>query len=137
MQYPNFGSDGLIPAIVQQLESSRVLMLGYMNREAYEKTLQEAVLYFYSRSRRKLWKKGEVSGHVKKVHEVFWDCDEDVLLIQVQRGEEKEKKEGVCHQGYESCFYRKLNRKSYVLEVSDERVFDPKEVYSKARENLE
>jgi phosphoribosyl-AMP cyclohydrolase len=93
-------------------------MVGFMNKEAYEKTLSTGKVWYYSRSRGKLWMKGETSGHVQIVKEILGDCDEDTLLIKVeQRG-------GVCHNGYESCFYRDIKGK-----IVDKRVFNPKKVY--------
>lgn len=94
---------GLIPAIIQDFESGKVLMLGFMNEEAFRKTLETGKVCFYSRTRNKLWVKGETSGHFLEVKEILVDCDEDTLLIKV-------KPYGpVCHEGYESCFFRKLN----------------------------
>ncbi|HWP96717.1 MAG TPA: bifunctional phosphoribosyl-AMP cyclohydrolase/phosphoribosyl-ATP diphosphatase HisIE [Syntrophomonadaceae bacterium] len=98
-----FDAQGLVPAIIQDAVSGRVLMLAYMNRESLEKTLESGCTWFYSRSRQQLWMKGETSGHVQKVKDVYYDCDEDSLLIQVEQG-------GVaCHTGHYSCFYRDMN----------------------------
>lgn len=95
-----FDDQGLVPAIIQDAISGRVLMLAYMNRESLEKTLESGCTWFYSRSRQQLWMKGETSGHVQKVKDIYYDCDEDSLLIQVEQG-------GVaCHTGHYSCFYR-------------------------------
>lgn len=98
-----FDVQGLVPAIIQDAVSGRVLMLAYMNRESLEKTLESGCTWFYSRSRQQLWMKGETSGHVQKVKDIYYDCDEDSLLIQVEQG-------GVaCHTGHYSCFYRDMN----------------------------
>jgi len=97
-----FGSDGLIPAIIQDVGSGEVLMLAYMNREALEKTLETGVSHFWSRSRQTLWRKGETSGHEQTVKEIRLDCDGDVLLLKVDQ------KGVACHTGERSCFYRKL-----------------------------
>lgn len=97
-----FSSHGLIPAIIQDYQNGEVLMLGYMNREALEKTLAGPHVVFYSRSRQKLWQKGETSGHTQTVKEIFFDCDEDTLLIKVDQNV------AACHNGFRSCFYRKF-----------------------------
>ncbi|MBD3245947.1 MAG: phosphoribosyl-AMP cyclohydrolase [Candidatus Omnitrophica bacterium] len=97
-----FDSRGLIPAIVQDYKSKDVLMIAYMNKESVQITLEEGRTCFYSRSRQKLWRKGETSGHVQRVREIWYDCDADALLVQVdQQG-------AACHTGEWSCFYRKL-----------------------------
>jgi phosphoribosyl-AMP cyclohydrolase len=120
---PNFAKgDGLIPVIAQDAETKDVLMLAYMNREAWEATLQSGKATYWSRSRNCLWLKGETSGHVQLVKDVFIDCDEDTILLQVEQlgG-------AACHTGHQSCFYRKIKDGGYVL--VGEKVFDPKEVY--------
>ncbi len=112
----------LIPAIIQDRHSGKVLMLGYMNDEAYRKTLDTGFVTFYSRSRKKLWTKGETSGHRLTVREIRVDCDQDALLIQADlRGP------GCCHEGYKSCFFRKLTDGGE--EIIAKREFDPEEVY--------
>ncbi len=123
MTEPNFNkTDGLIPAIVQDAETKDVLMLAYMNRESWEKTLQTGKATFWSRSRQKLWVKGESSGNVQIVKAVYIDCDDDTILLQVdQIGG------AACHTGHRSCFYRKRDGKDFI--VIGEKVFDPKEVY--------
>lgn len=94
------GPDGLIPAVVQEFESGEVLMVAYMNEESLKKTLETGKTCFYSRSRKKLWVKGETSGHFQLVREICFDCDKDTLLLKVEQL-------GVaCHEGYKSCFYR-------------------------------
>lgn len=97
-----FDEKGLIPAIVQDEKSGDVLMIAYMNQESLKITLEEKRTCFYSRSRRKLWRKGETSGHIQKVKEIYYDCDADALLVKVEQS-------GVaCHTGEWSCFYRRL-----------------------------
>jgi len=114
--------DGLIPTIVQDRHSGKVLMLGYMNDEALQKTQESGYVTFFSRSRQKLWTKGEVSGHYLHVREIRVDCDRDALLIQaVLTGP------GCCHMGYRSCFFRKLSASGE--EIFLEREFDPAKVY--------
>jgi phosphoribosyl-AMP cyclohydrolase len=122
---PDFDkSDGLIPAIAQDAATGKILMLAWMNREAYEETLRTRRACYYSRSRGRLWRKGEESGHVQEVHEVYLDCDADVVLLKVtQVGG------AACHEGYESCFFRRVDRGA--VEVVGDRVFDPARVYQK------
>jgi phosphoribosyl-AMP cyclohydrolase len=115
----------LIPAIIQDRRSGKVLMLGYMNRAAIEQTQSTGWVTFFSRSRQKLWVKGETSGHRLHVHEVRVDCDADALLIQADLTGP-----GVCHKGYKSCFYRKVTPKGD--EIIAEREFDPSKVYSQS-----
>ncbi len=114
--------DGLVPAIVQDRHSGKVLMLAYMNDAAYQQTLSSGFVTFYSRSRQKLWTKGETSGHRLKVREIRLDCDRDALLIQADLTGA-----GCCHLGYKSCFFRKLTAQGE--EKILEREFDPAEVY--------
>ena len=123
MIQPNFEkNDGLVPAIVQDAETKEVLMMAYMNRESWEETLRTGKATFWSRSRKKLWLKGESSGHVQIIKGIFIDCDEDTLLLLVdQLGG------AACHTGHRSCFYRKLEDGDF-MEI-EKRVFDPKEVY--------
>jgi phosphoribosyl-AMP cyclohydrolase len=118
-----FGTDGLIPAIVQDFNKGDVLMLAYMNEEALRKTIETGLAHFYSRSRKKLWMKGETSGHVQKVREIRIDCDEDAILLKVTQ------KTGACHTGYWSCFYRKI--KDNKLVISGRKKFSPEKVYKK------
>jgi len=108
----------LVPAIVQDARSGEVLMLAYMNQEALAKTLETGKAHYWSRSRKKLWLKGETSGHFQKVVEARIDCDQDAILLKV------EQEGGACHMGYRSCFYRDIDGK-----VVGEKVFDPDEVY--------
>jgi len=119
----DFGkSDGLIATVVQDHATKRVLMVGYMNREALDKTLATGLVTFYSRSRQKLWTKGESSGHHLKLKEMSTDCDMDALLVKVEAVGP-----GVCHDGYESCFYRRLEGEAWV--ESEPRAYDPNAVY--------
>src|SRR5688500_1739964 len=101
-----FDDKGLIPAVIQDHQNGQVLMLGYMNAEAVEKTLAGPYVVFYSRSRQKLWLKGETSGHTQTVKEVLVDCDQDTLLIKVDQ------KVATCHEGYRSCFFREWSEDS-------------------------
>ena len=122
---PDFDkAGGLLPAIAQDADTGAVLMLAWMNREAYEETLQTRRACYYSRSRRKLWRKGEESGHVQEVREIYLDCDADTVLLKVHQVGG-----AACHEGYPSCFFRKLEGNT--LKVVGERVFDPKQVYKK------
>jgi phosphoribosyl-AMP cyclohydrolase len=114
--------DGLIPAVIQEEKSGRVLMVGFMNPEAFQKTVDTGHVTFFSRSRNKLWMKGESSGHVLKVKAIANDCDDDSLLIQVEA-----LGPGVCHNGYHSCFYRTLSGSEWV--ESEVPTYDPKAVY--------
>lgn len=118
-----FDENGLISAIIQDHKTGEVLMFAFMNREAVEKTLQGPYVTFWSRSRKKLWVKGEESGHTQAVKEVFFDCDGDALLIKVDQ------KVAACHEGYRSCFFRKIEGDG--SKVIAERLFDPKQTYQK------
>ena len=114
--------DGLLPAVIQDQKTGRVLMAGFINEEAWKKTVETGFATFYSRSRKKLWLKGESSGHRLVVKEIRTDCDIDCVLIQVEAVGP-----GVCHDGYESCFYRKLENGKWV--ITDTPTFDPTKVY--------
>jgi phosphoribosyl-AMP cyclohydrolase len=114
--------DGLIPAVIQDAASGRVLMLGFMNEEAFRKTVETGNAVFYSRSRNKLWLKGETSGHKLVVKEISTDCDTDTVLLKVEA-----LGPGVCHEGYESCFYRRLEDGQW--KITDKQAYDPKTVY--------
>ncbi len=116
---------GLIPGIVQDHETGDVLMLGYVNSEALEQTQRTGEVHFFSRSRNRLWKKGETSGHVLRVREVRVDCDADALLFLVEPVGP-----GVCHEGYQSCFFRSLEADGSSLVIA-ERVFVPMDIYGK------
>jgi len=115
---------GLVPAIVQDNETGEVLMLGYMNREAFDATLSTGKATFYSRSRQTLWVKGETSGNVQLVKEIRIDCDDDTVLVKVEQlgG-------AACHTGHRSCFYKKVENGT--IRIIGEPVFDPKEVYDR------
>ncbi len=117
-------SGGLIPAVAQDADTGQVLMLAWMNREAFEETLRTGRACYFSRSRDRLWRKGEESGNVQEVREVFVDCDADTVLLKV-----KQVGGAACHEGYSSCFFRKVEGGR--LTVVGERVFDPKAVYKK------
>src|SRR5579872_3113582 len=115
-------SDGLVTAVIQDYTSGRVLMVGFMNQEAFQKTVETGFATFYSRSRRKLWLKGETSGHRLVVKEISTDCDRDAVLVRVEA-----LGPGVCHNGYRSCFYRRLEGGRWV--ESEARTYDPAAVY--------
>jgi len=120
---PNFSkSDGLIPAIVQDATSGEVLMLAYMNPQAWEMTLQTGKATYWSRSRQALWVKGESSGNIQVVKEILIDCDNDTVLLKV-----KQIGEAACHTGYQSCFFRRWTGKDF--EIIGKKIFDPKDVY--------
>ena len=125
---PKFDADGLIPCITQDVRTGEVVMFAFMNAESLAHTLQTGKATYWSRSRKKLWLKGEESGNVQLVKELRTDCDQDVLLIKVEQA-------GVgaaCHNGYESCFYRRLaDKDSFALEFISQPKFDPKQVYKK------
>jgi len=115
---------GLLPAIAQDVETGTVLMLAYINQEAWERTLATGKAHYWSRSRNKIWLKGETSGHVQLVKEILVDCDEDTVIFKVEQ-----LGRAACHKGYESCFFRRVDGQS--LAVAAERVFDPDEIYGK------
>lgn len=118
----NWAQDGLVPAVAQEAGIGRVLMVAWMNREALKKTVQTGEAHYWSRSRKKLWRKGEESGHVQRVKSVRLDCDEDVILLEV------EQVEGIaCHTGRHSCFFQKLEGDRWVS--VDAVLKDPKEIY--------
>jgi phosphoribosyl-AMP cyclohydrolase len=117
-------SGGLVPAIAQDYKTGDVLMMAWMNREAYEETLKTKRACYYSRSRGRLWRKGEESGNAQEVREVFLDCDQDTILLKV-----RQIGDAACHEGYRSCFFRRVDGEKLV--VVGERLFDPKQVYKK------
>lgn len=117
--------DGLIPGIVQDHASGEVLMLGYLNPEALKETQRTGEVHFFSRSRNRLWKKGETSGHILRVRQVRVDCDADALLFLVEP-----LGPGVCHEGFRSCFFRSLESDGSSVVIA-ERVFVPMEIYGK------
>ena len=116
--------DGLVPAIAQDWQTGEVLMLAYINEEAWNETLKTGNATYWTRSRKKLWRKGESSGNVQKVKEIYVDCDEDTVIFKVEQigG-------AACHEGFRTCFFRKVEGDE--LKVIGERVFNPEEVYKK------
>ena len=122
---PKFDDNGLITAICQDAETGQILMVAYMNREALDLTIESGYGTYYSRSRGKLWKKGEESGHRQKVEQILVDCDQDCLILRVTVDQ------GQCHVGYQSCFYRAVAGSDNKLDFVAEKVYDPKEAYGK------
>lgn len=120
LDFDKFG--GLVPAVIQDHQTGRVLMVGFMNEEAFQKTVETGFATFFSRTRNKLWMKGETSGHRLVVKEISTDCDLDTVLIRVEA-----LGPGVCHEGYQSCFYRRLEDGAWV--VREERAYNPNQVY--------
>jgi phosphoribosyl-AMP cyclohydrolase len=117
-------SGGLVPAIAQDASTGQVLMMAWMNQEAFEETVRTKRAVYFSRSRNKLWRKGEESGNMQEVKEIFIDCDADTILLKVhQIGG------AACHEGYASCFFRRLDDDK--VTIVGQRVFDPKQVYKK------
>ncbi len=114
--------DGLLPAIVQDNESGEVLMLAYINRQAWELTLETGKAHYWSRSRKKIWLKGESSGHTQKIHGIYVDCDMDTVVYKVEQ-----MGDAACHKGYRSCFYRRVEGED--LATCGEKIFDPEKVY--------
>ena len=114
---------GLVPAIAQDFETGEVLMLAYMNEASFNETINSGMATYFSRSRNELWKKGETSGNLQKIKEIRVDCDKDTILLKVEQigG-------AACHLGYKSCFFRTID-KAGDLEITHERIFDPKKVY--------
>lgn len=121
-------SGGLAPAIVQDDQTGNVLMLGFMNAEALAETQRTREVVFFSRSRNRLWKKGETSGHILKVRELRVDCDADAILIRVEA-----LGPGVCHEGYRSCFFRRIETDGRAA-IVEERTFTPEQVYGQEKE---
>jgi phosphoribosyl-AMP cyclohydrolase len=125
---PKFDENGLIPAIAQDARTGQVLMAAYMNRRALDLTIQTGCAVYFSRKRRKLWKKGEESGHIQKVEQILIDCDQDCLLLKVTV------EGGQCHAGYQSCFYRALKKSnSKKLEFIAKKAYKPEKVYKKGK----
>lgn len=122
-----FDEKGLIPAIVQDVNTGEVLMFAWMNRESFKRTLENGVMTYWSRSRQKLWVKGETSGNIQEVREVYIDCDAECLLFKV----EPKGVGAACHEGYRSCFFRSVNIPDGEFAVVDEKLFEPEEVYNK------
>ena len=119
-----FNDDGLIPAIIQEEVTGRVLMMAWMNESSLKTTIEMGKTHFWSRSRQKYWMKGESSGHTQQVKNIAFDCDGDTLLIQVSQVE------AACHEGYQSCFFRTVNDAGE-FDVSENRLVNPNEIYSK------
>ena len=123
---PDFSKNELIPAIAQDADSGDVLMMAWMNEEAYRETLETKRVVYFSRSRQKLWRKGEESGNVQELSAIYFDCDADTLLVKVnQIGG------AACHEGYRSCFFRRIDTDNGDVSVEGERIFDPAQVYGK------
>ncbi len=118
---------GLIPVVVQDILDNQVLMVAFADKEAVIKSLTTGFTHFYSRSRKKIWKKGETSGHTQKIIEVYLDCDSDTIIFKVNQNI------AACHTGFRSCFYRKLNEKG-VWDITGTKLFEPKNVYEKISE---
>ena len=121
---PDFQKSELIPVIAQNHDDGKVLMLAYMNRAAYEETLQSRQVCYYSRSRQSLWRKGETSGHVQKLKHIYYDCDADTILVKVEQVGG-----AACHEGYESCFFREIDPASGESSIIAKKVFNPEAVY--------
>lgn len=118
-----FNEDGLIPAIIQEEGTDRVLMMAWMNEASLISTIEKGRTHFWSRSRQKYWMKGESSGHTQQVKSIAFDCDGDTLLIQVQQ------LGAACHEGYKSCFFRSVNNAGE-FDITEERLVNPDEIYS-------
>jgi phosphoribosyl-AMP cyclohydrolase len=124
--WPDFKENELIPAIAQDAESGDVLMMAWMNQEAFEETLKTGRVVYFSRSRQRLWRKGEESGNVQELKALYFDCDADTLLAKVsQIGG------AACHTGYRSCFFRRIDTETMMPVTEGQRVFDPDQVYGK------
>ncbi len=126
MNGPNFQKSELIPVIAQDESTGTVLMLAYMNQTAYEETLRTGRVCYYSRSRQKLWRKGEESGNVQELKSIYFDCDADTLLVKVHQVGG-----AACHEGFESCFFRRVDPVTGTVTIEGERLFDPAAVYGK------
>jgi len=124
---PDFDKSELLPVIAQDDETGDVLMLAYMNRAAWDETLCTGRVCYFSRSRQKLWRKGEESGNTQELKSVYFDCDADTILVRV-----KQVGGAACHEGYRSCFFRQIDPASGEVAVVGSRVFDPAEVYKKS-----
>lgn len=118
-----FDAQGLIPAIIQEQRTGRVVMMAWMNRESLEKTIETGRTHFWSRSRQKLWMKGEESGNTQAVKDIAFDCDGDCLLIQVEQSGP------ACHEGYKSCFFRSVQNGDF--KITESRLKTPEELYGK------
>ena len=126
MLKPDFDKQGVIPAIAQDYENGEILMLAYMNEEAFELTIQSGIVHYFSRSRNKIWKKGETSGNLQELKEMRLDCDTDTLLLKVnQIG-------AACHEGYRSCFFRVLENGDF--RVDKTRIMEPSDLYENKKD---
>lgn len=123
-----FNEAGLVPVIAQDAANGEVLMMAWMNRETLQKTVETGLMHYWSRSRKKVWLKGETSGHTQKVKEIRFDCDADTLLVKI------EQKGGACHEGYRSCFFRVLRDGGKRIEVSGKKTFEPEAAYGAKKE---
>jgi phosphoribosyl-AMP cyclohydrolase len=122
----NYTADGLIAAIVREASPpGRVLMMAWMNKQSLARTLETGLMHYWSRSRKRLWLKGETSGNTQKLVRWFTDCDRDCLLFEVEQSS------GACHTGYRSCFFQELDSNGESLPISEQRLFDPEQVYNK------
>ena len=117
-----YDADGLIPAIIQDVDTHEVLMMAYMNKQSLADSIKTGKTHFWSRSRKKYWLKGETSGHTQEIQEITTDCDVDTLLIKVKQNG------AACHEGYKSCFYRKYEHDGQWIVIA-KRLFDPKDIY--------
>jgi phosphoribosyl-AMP cyclohydrolase len=121
-----FDANGLIPAIVQEHKTGRVLMMAWMNRASLEKTMETGKTHFWSRSRQKFWMKGETSGHTQAVRDIAFDCDGDTLLVQV------EQLGAACHEGYQSCFFRSVQDGGGGFKITERQLQTPENIYGKS-----
>ncbi|MGZ8939898.1 MAG: phosphoribosyl-AMP cyclohydrolase [Limisphaerales bacterium] len=120
-----FNADGLIPAIIQEQSTGRVLMMAWMNKESIQRSIDLGKTVFWSRSRQKFWFKGESSGHVQLIKDVAFDCDGDTLLIQV------EQTGAACHEGYKSCFFRSVKEQGSSFAITESQLIKPEDIYGK------
>lgn len=119
---PDFNKSNLLPVIIQDEKSAKVLMLGYMDSEAYKLTCKEKIVYYFSRSKNRIWKKGESSGHIQKVKSIYLDCDLDTILVKVEQIGD-----AACHKGFTSCFYTEVTDGNE--KIVEEKIFNPDDVY--------
>jgi len=127
---PDFEKNALIPVVAQDARTGDVLMLAYMNGEAYDETLRTGRVCYFSRSRNRLWRKGEESGNIQELREVFLDCDRDTLLVKVEQVGG-----AACHEGFRSCFFRRVDPATGRVDVVGDRLFDPADVYANKSPN--
>ena len=120
-----FNADGLIPAIIQEQSTGRVLMMAWMNKESIQRSIDQGKTVFWSRSRQKFWVKGETSGHVQRIKDVAFDCDGDTLLIQVEQSG------AACHEGYKSCFFRSVKEHGKAFGITEPQLIKPEDIYGK------